>query len=204
MIKLNFDIMSFCDFKPNWNKNYKEYKVSYVYPNDMILKDVLLELYNQYRIENGNIENYFIPHITELLWGRFFSKDVCYQIIDSYDSYLDLCLDDLEKQFEISHIVIPLFLDYDGIGRSIGDVEGVRIFFHLNEKDLHHNPHVHCFYSGDEVRIEIDSLKILDKPFKKSKMDVAIDFIKKNQDEMLNYWDKVVVNGQSIELNIEL
>lgn len=204
MIKLKIDILSFYYLDKNFNKHFKEYNIVEDFDENITFGDLIKNLHNRYKINNGSFENYFIPYLTGLLWNQYFSEEICGQINDRDEDYYKLKLCELEKQFNISKLNIPLYLNYDGIGKAIGTIEGIKLYFHLDEKDLHHNPHIHCMYSGIETRIEIGTLKVLDKPFKKSKMDIAKQFIIDNREDLLNYWDKVVINGQSIELNIEI
>ncbi len=202
MINLNFEVFSFYYPNNNERQKYKKYVVYREYDKNLTLYDVLLDLHSKYKIDNGMYENYFIPHINELMWKQYFSKDICNMIDNSESEYYKLTLAEIEKQFNISSMVIPVYLNLDGIGKAIGIKEGVKFFFHFNEKDLHHKPHVHCEYSGHETRIEIKTLKVLDKPFKKSKMKVAFEFIEKNREELLNYWERTIINGESVELYV--
>lgn len=177
MIKLHFDIISFY-YKNGSYRNHKRYDVKKEYDETMTLNDVVLELYDEYKLENKHIENQLIPRMNELFWKKYFPAELCWKLDIDDKEYLNASIGDLEKQFSISKITIPLCLNLDGIGKSAGNTEGVKLYFHHNESDIHHKPHIHCWYSGDETRIEIETLKVLDKPFKKAKMDVAIDFIK--------------------------
>lgn len=204
MIKLKFNVCSFYCPSENAKQQCKKYSVLESYDENRIFSDIMLEIHSKYKIDNGKYENYFIPHLTELMWGQYFSKEICYAIDNSEEEYYKIKLCDLEKQFNISGMIIPVYLNYDGIGKAIGAVEGIKLYFHFNEKDLHHRPHIHCKYSGIETRIEIDTLKALDKPFKKSKMKVALETIEKHKVELLNYWEKAIINGEPIELNIEI
>ncbi len=202
MIMLHIKLLSFYYLDNNFKKKFSSFDILDEYDENLTFNDVLFLLYNKYKIDNNYFSNFFIPHLTELLWGQFFPKKVCYQIDDNDNDYLKLKLCDLERQFNISKLDIPVYLNYDGIGKAIGMVDGIKFFFHFNEKDLHHKPHIHCSYSGIETRIEIDTLEILDTPFKKSKMDKAVDFVREHQKELLNYWNKAIINGEAIKLNI--
>ena len=204
MIELKLKVRSFYYLKENFKKIYREYNIIEKYDDDITLNEVLRQIFNKYKIDNGKFENYFIPYLADIILEQFFSKKICHMIDIKDAEYLELKLIELEKQFNISQIEIPIYLNYDGIGKSIGVKEGISFIFHFDEKDIHHNPHIHCKYSGKETRIEIETLKVLDKPFKKSKIDVAKKFIEENREELLDYWDKVIMNGQSIELKIDI
>ena len=204
MIKLKLKIFSFYYLGNDFEKHFKEYTINKSYDDNKTFNEILKKIHNKYKINNDSFENYFIPHLTELLWKQYFSDKVCFQIDIMDENYYKLKLYELEKQFNISTLEIPIFLNYDAIGKAIGKIEGIKIFFHLDEKDLHHNPHVHCTYSGDETRVEIETLKVLDKPFKKSKMKAIKRFLIDNREELLNYWNETIIKGQSIELKIEI
>ena len=203
MLELSFDIISFY-YKKGSYRNYQKYSIKRSFDKNLKLNDIIINLWNEYKLDNGNIENQYIPHIEELLWEKYFSKQLCWDIDIEYSVYINTKIEDLEKQFNISDITIPLCLNMDGIGKSVGNKEGVKLYFHHNESDRHNKPHIHCWYSGIETRIEIKTLKVLNKPFKKSKMDIAIEFIREHQEELLNYWNKAVVNGETIPFKVEL
>lgn len=204
MIKLKFNVCSFYCPSENAKQQCKKYSISKSYDENRIFGDVLLEIHNKYKIDKKIKGEYFIPQLKELMWTQHFSYSLCYDIDISTEEYLKLKLCDLEKQFNISGKVIPLYINYTAIGGTVGNVKGVRIYFNLDERDRHHNPHVHCEYSGDTTRIEIKTLKVLDEPFKRSKMDIAIDYITNHREELLNYWEKVIIDGEPIKLNISI
>ena len=114
------------------------------------------------------------------------------------------CIIDLEKQFEISTITLPIGINMEGMGKTGGIVEGVKFYFHHNESDIHHEPHIHCSYSGEEISVEFETLKVTGEPFKKTKMDVVFKVITEHKQELRNYWNKAVVNGESIPFKLEL
>lgn len=204
MIKLNFDIYSFFYDINNKEKNYKNYKISEEVEENKTLNEVVKKLYDKYQIKCDMVDNYYMPNIDDLLWSQYFAKEVYYHIEVDYEDYLNVKITDLDKQFNISKLVIPLWFNRDGIGRAVGVIHGVELYFHSNEKDLHHKPHIHCKYGEDETRVEIKTLKILDKPLKKSKMKPVIEFIIDHQKELIDYWDRVIVNGESIKFKIEI
>ena len=101
----------------------------------------------------------------------------------------------LNDRFEIGKKTLEI-LHIEGIGNTSGDIEGIKFFFHPNEHQ-HHRRHIHCEYSGDEIRVDLDTLEVIDgKPFRKTKMKKALYYIKKNQEELINEWDKSVKYGE--------
>ena len=60
----------------------------------------------------------------------------------------------------------------------------------------------HIFKSGNiEYRVNLNTLEIMDKIIFKNprKNKLALNTIRDHQQDLLNYWNKVVVNGESIK-----
>ena len=203
MIKLNFEIESHY-----WNDEYilenKKYSITREYREDVTFKEILLRLYDEYGIDNKNVPNIYISELNKLMWHKYFDDEICNYIDYELVDYWNHTIGELEEQFGFSNKTIDLALNLEGIGACVGEIEGITFEFHTNERDIHHNAHIHCTYSGVTTRVEIETLKILDKPFKKSKMNIALDTIKKNQKALLNYWNKVVINGESMKFKMEI
>lgn len=54
-----------------------------------------------------------------------------------------------------------------------------------------------------EFRVNLITLDILDKAFKNNKYTkIAIDVIKTNRLELLRYWEKVVLKGESVKFKM--
>ncbi len=203
MIRLRFNIESFY-----WNDDYTQVSIKHrvvkSYPEETTFKKVLLKLYEEFGINNSKKKNYFINDLNKTFWKKHFKKSIYNHIDYELVDYEKLSIIELENQFEISKLCFNLVINLDGIGACVGEKQGIRFEFHYNEKDIHHNAHIHCTYSGITTRVELKTLRILDKPFKKSKMDRAIDLIKKNQDALLDYWEKSVIKGESIKFKMEI
>lgn len=203
MVKLKFKIESFY-----WDEDYtqkcKKYNIEREYSENTKFGDVLSELYKEFGIKNEsrNRINYFIVDINKVMWSILFDKYIGYHIDYELEDYEKYSIGELEKQFEISKLIPKLVINLEGIGADVGRVKGIKFEFHYDEKDIHHNAHIHCTYSGTTTRVELETLRILDKPFKKSKMDIAIKIIKKNQKDLINYWNKCVINGESMKFKM--
>lgn len=209
MINLNFRIIScYCDSETLVQK-YVIINLSNDYNNKKKLENILKEIYITYGINNENWSGTWKDHcgifyINNLFWKQYFTDDIISDLKYTQADYRKMKIEDLEKQFHISKILIPVYLNYDGKGGTVGDTEGIKFFFHYNEKDIHHIPHIHCKYSGIETRVNLETLEIMDKPFKKSKMKIAIEKIKKNQSGLINYWNKVVINGETLGFEMDI
>ena len=203
MIKLKFKVESFY-----WTKDYiqkcKKYNIERDYDENVKFGNVLLGLYEELGIGNEKQKriNYFINDLNKTMWQRFFKKEIYNNIDYELDDYEKLTVKELETQFKISALVFKLVINLDGIGGCVGERDGIRFVINTREKDRHNNAHVHCTYSGINTRIEIKILKVLDKPFKKSKMDIALSIIKKNQEGLLNYWNTCTINGESMKFKM--
>ena len=111
-------------------------------------------------------------------------------------------LRDLEDQFKLSHHVLEVLVG-GGIGGGVGDYHGIHFFFHTNEKDRHNKPHIHCKYSGEELRIDLNRLTIMDKEFKNNRINkLAIECVRKNQDSLIKYWNEVVIKGEKVKFKM--
>ena len=112
------------------------------------------------------------------------------------------------KAYKIPHLILSLrnsdktiniIIDAPGQGGYVGEQNGIKFVIHSNEKDRHeHEPHIHCIYAGEEMRVRIDTLEIMkkDKELKnKKKVKIAIKWIKENQKELLKYYNCFAIQG---------
>lgn len=88
-------------------------------------------------------------------------------------------------------------------------MQGIKFYINNNEKDRHQfEPHVHCEYAGEEMRIRIDELTIMkkDKPFKNAKkVKVALKWVKEHQSSLLKFYNEFAINNSNnikFEVNI--
>jgi len=191
----------------NYEIKYEESMYEKSYPKETIFKDVLQEIYDQYGINNGNGLYYYIEGIKSLFWGQYFSQDLLEEIDCDPEEYEQLTLQELEKQFNISKIFFTIQLNPDGIGANMGEKEGISFDFMIRgERDLHPGkPHIHCSYAEAVVRIGLLDFEIIDKPFKsKKKMAIALQVIREHQEELLNYWNKVIMNRESFKFKLNI
>lgn len=175
---------------------YIQYNYTNMFDEDITLKEVIDFILN--RLKSNN---YYI-HLNQL-WKYYFNDDIIYKI--NINETINCKLYLLEEQFEITNSIIPIDINPFGIGDSVGNLNGIKFFFHTNEKDIHNKPHIHCRYSDEEFRIDLNDLQIMDKPFKnKSKTKLALNCIKKNKESLINYWNKVVVKGEKVKFKMYL
>lgn len=145
-----------------------------------------------------NIPDFYdgvIMDLPEIVWKKYKFEG----LTDEYDyfHYIDLSLIQLDSEFNFFNNKIIIKYDTGGIGSIMCRYNGVRIFFHTSEKDVHNIPHIHCKYNGIEYRINLNTLEPIDKKlFKNPKLNKKVmKLIEKNQVELIQYWDDVIVNG---------
>ena len=206
MVLLNFEIFSIY-YNEQQKRDHIITNFSKKYSEDKTLREVLKEIYLEFnKVERKNDDDWElccdIFGVNELFWGQFFDKEFASNMDYSFSDYKDMTIRDLNKQFNISNMVIPVVLNKDK-GANVGNAEGIEFFFYTNEKDIHHRRHIHCKYAETTTRIDLDTLEPIDEPFKKSKMDFTIKKIKENQKGLQNYWDTVVVKGENIKFKMK-
>ena len=202
-IELTFLINMYYDREVNGEcQFFFEKKLSF--DSNITLKKALKVLYNELEIDSlkrqkllSKNANFFIIN------NDFFSLEFGFTMFEPEDFDASNCfLSDLENQFNISHHVLEVLVG-GGIGGGVGDYHGIHFFFHTNEKDLHHNPHIHCKYSGEEIRIDLNKLMIMDKCFKNNRINkLALICVKKNQEQLIRYWNDVVIKGEKIKFKM--
>lgn len=100
-------------------------------------------------------------------WKQYFNENICNSLEFTFEDYKNSSLSELEVQFKITKLKFPILLNCEaGRGAAVAEKSGIKFFFHTNEKDIHHRPHIHCKYSGEEMRIDLINKTVIDKPLK--------------------------------------
>lgn len=152
-----------------------------------------------------------IKGLKTITWGKKVSE-MLLRDIKIYDfSYktMNYKIEYLQKFFKLFNQELIIQIIECGIGVAAGEAEGINFKINTNEKDRHeHQPHVHCEYSGEKMRIRIDTCEIMnnDKEFKtKSKTKKAIEYVCENKDELLKlYIELNKIKGESIQLELNI
>lgn len=150
----------------------------------------------------------FIKNLKKLTWGKLIKdKELLNELCGSdYNiECLNYSLKDLQDAFKLFDNKIIIIAQELGIGRIVGETNGIKFYINNNEKDRHEfEPHIHCKCGGEETRIRIDTLEIMkkDEQFKNTKkMRVAIEWIKKYQKGLLEFYNSFAINkGNNIKL----
>ena len=134
----------------------------------------------------------YVENLKSNTWGRIMDGD------DVHYQWLRFKIGDVQKAFGLFDNQINIVVNASGLGKVMGEEEGIRFYINNNEKDYHQfEPHVHCEYSGEEMRIRIDTLVIMkkDKAFKnKKKVKKAINWVKVHQESLLKFYNSFAIN----------
>lgn len=164
-------------------------------------------------VDKNNVDHFqiYVEDLKTNTWDKVLPEDLSSQL--EYDDYhykwLNYTLRDVQDAFHLFDNVINIVIDGPGIGRYLGEKQGIKFFINNNEKDRHQfEPHVHCEYAGEEMRIRIDELTIMkkDKPFKNAKkVKIALKWIKEHQRSLLKFYNEFAINNSNnikFEVNI--
>lgn len=201
-IKLNFIVVAYainkCKKKTTLISNY--------YDENLTFNDILREIYENYSLDKLSQEDLEpFGYSALMIDSNLFEIDYNFQGFEAepviYD-YDNIEIKYLEKQFKITKKTFEIWLD-PGIGGEIGRCRGIHFFFHTNEKDLHHRPHIHCKCGSEEFRVDLNNIEIIDIGFKnKQRTKKAIELIKLNQNQLIKYWNNVVVKGETVKFKM--
>lgn len=178
----------------------KRYPITLYFDYDKKLNDIMVYI-KEYFCDKGL--KAIIYNIESLLFHETLNKNsinfLNIPVIDSrgkFTSILDLTVDDLIMLGALRYKYLEITYNCDiGIGGTIGNEAGIKYYFHNNEKSIHaHLPHINCKYGEEDIRINLITFEVLDnKKFKSPvKTKRAIDYVKKNQEYLLDIWDNVV------------
>lgn len=184
--------IKFIEKVTNSSKKYynQEIKIS----DNCTLSELLEILEKKYAPGMGY--TFLITNLNQILWGKYNFK-----MLDDDRNELDYYKMKLRK-LNMYNNVTENKLQIEiirGIGGEVGRIKKIVFFFHMNEKDIHRNtPHIHCKHAGEEIRVNLNTLQIMDKREFKSKSNtkLALKAIKCNQEGLLKYWNDVVINGE--------
>ena len=210
-IKLKFIIENYKDGYLLFRKKKITLEFSEDLMFDEIIEKVAQDNFVDYETiyENSKSLNYVLPNIYNDLWGRYFNPKNGFVYDEIYNRYdrekLHFRLKQLNDIFKIngSKILIQIGMGY-GRGGCVGSLDGIRFYIHnANEKDKHANkPHVHCDYSGESISVDLNTLEVTGKFKNPKKQKIALEKIKKNRTGLLNYYQKVAIEGETIKFEM--
>lgn len=197
-LNINYNITKYeydPDYKVTKIKNQTAtYKVDTLFPK--MIEEIVIK----------NKIKYFQIHVEDLknnTWGKIFNEEIlfCMNGDDNHYRWLNYKIGDIQEKFKLFDKPINIIIDGLGVGGGIDEEEGIKFIINNNEKDRHEfEPHVHCKYAGEEMRIRIDTLEVMkkDKEFKnKKKVKFAKEWIRLHQDSLLKYYNEFAIKGNS-------
>lgn len=147
-----------------------------------------------------------VENLKQLTWETLFKGDLLNSINgdDFHYKWLDFSISDLQSTFGLFDSELNIVIDGLGIGVVVDNYEGIKFIINANEKDRHAcEPHVHCEYSDESLRLLIKNSQIMknDKPFKNhKKLNQAQEWVKMHQQELLKCYLKIndIVNNSVV------
>lgn len=175
------------------------------YDDKIKLQEILNDLIDIYD-KSSSTHSALIYDFETILWGKYFTnmnKEGCLLDERITENYYEYSIGSLCSQFDIENKELEVWIN-PPIGGYVGRNRGIHFFFHTNEKDIHHTPHIHIKSGEIEFRVNLETLQVLDKKtFKsKAKTKLALQMIRLNQKELINYWNAVVINGETIKFKM--
>lgn len=206
-IKLEFEITSY-NLSDENNNLPSEIKLTYVdeFDGNFNFLDIINDIANDFHIKSSSKTNYTynLDNIYEILWSEYFDEEFISNMMKNIDknnySKLDVTLKELDNQFHLHDKKIPLVIDSED-----EQISGIRFFFHTKDDESEKTPHIHCRYSGVERKINLNTLEFIHEPFKSiNKSRLAIRIVTKYQKSLINYWDKILAEGENVEFEVIL
>ncbi len=169
----------------------------------------LIDIIKNNHINDKGFYQIYIENLVEKTWGSIFKEELIDEMgIDSYHyKWLNHSIEEINKMFNLFKEPINIIIDGPGIGKLMGEEEGIRFIIHSDEKDKHaNNPHVHCEYSGETIFVYLKTLEILNnKGVKnKKKTKIALKWIDYHKEELLSYWNQVVSSNANIDFKVDI
>ena len=193
------------------NKDDKEeYRSKIEVENDLLFEDLISIIVLKYdkktKLELVHCEN-LIGKTWQKIFSRKFINRYMKNVVPWGYSWLNYKIEDIQKSFKLFDEELDIIISSGGWGGTFGEIEGIKIKVNPNENDRHKNiPHIHAIYQSEMIRIRIKDFVVMkNETFKNpSKTKAAIEFVKKNQIKLMNYWSKMNNSDFCIEPEIEI
>lgn len=93
---------------------------------------------------------------------------------------------------EIDEFLKDVFELYE-IRVRVGEFKNIKFIVHTRD---HNPPHVHAIYDNKcEISISLINFKVLTGNIPEKNQNIAIKWVKKNQENLLNKWDNLVITS---------
>ena len=101
----------------------------------------------------------------------------------------------LQYPRDITSFLDCVFEIYEIRGR-VGSENGIKFSIRTNEQN-HSLPHVHAEYGEHNISIEIANGNILAGNLPKKNQKIAVEWVLKNKDKLLNDWKNIAISATS-------
>lgn len=179
-----------------------------IIPSSVIFTDMITLLVKKSGIKHFQLH---VENLKRNTWEKIVGSNLA-KYIDGdnlHYQWLNYSIGNIQDVFQLFDNEINIIINLTGFGKSVGENEGIKFIINPNERDRHQfEPHVHCEYSGEKMRIRLDTLEIMgkDKAFRNSKkVKKAMQWVEKNQTKLIdcyNSLNEVKDNDIKFEANI--
>lgn len=117
------------------------------------------------------------------------TETTCFTSIDNHvlsEDNISNFIKNNELEIKLIHIVTPQN------AKEFTRLNGLVYFFHTNENQHEHSPHIHVKYAEDEISIYLKDFCVIGKLKNNKKEKEAIRFVKHNIDKINNEWNKII------------
>ncbi|MCH5166704.1 MAG: DUF4160 domain-containing protein [Erysipelotrichales bacterium] len=203
-MKIEFEVISY-NLLANNDLIPTEVRVVYESNIDSSLNflSVVNNIVESFKIKE-NLEqesNFYLDNIYEELWSEYFHKELLDELLKSVDKHnysrFNVSVKELNDQFNLTNKRIKIVIPCNG---GNGDL---CFFFHIDPKNTKPRPHIHCKYCGLESMIDLRRLEFIKDNFHSMRIsEIALDTVRRHQDELINYWDKIRLEGEKVKFTM--
>lgn len=142
--------------------------------------------------------NFYLDNIYEELWGEFFESELLRKMLNDIDKHnysrFDVTIKELNDQFNLSNKRIKIVIPCNG------DNGKLSFFFHIDKRNTKPRPHIHCKYCNIETMIDLNKVEFITDSFHSTTIsELALNTIRKHQQELINYFDKIKHAGEKVK-----
>lgn len=142
--------------------------------------------------------NFYLANIYEELWSEFFEREFLKEMLNDIDKYnyskFDVTIKELNDQFNLSNKRIKIVIPCNG------DNGKMYFFFHIDKANTKPRPHIHCKYCNIETMIDLNKVEFINDGFHSTTIsELALNTIRRHQQELINYFDKIKQEGEKVK-----
>ena len=142
--------------------------------------------------------NFYLDNIYEELWGEFFESELLRKMLNDIDKHnysrFDVTIKELNDQFNLSNKRIKIVIPCNG------DNGKLSFFFHIDKRNTKPRPHIHCKYCNIETMIDLNKVEFITDDFHSITIsELALNTIRKHQQELISYFEKIKQVGEKVK-----